>query len=266
MTPKKQWFVMGAIALVVITALNSCGDSSSEDTAKEISDAAAGLTASERAEIEANAKHDARGDVAALVEADAIERITPEDYPKAYKRLGRAGADEAYKGAMVAAWRAIQSPDCAEIETASVTMESTARHMEFFVNCNTPTGSALTAKQWRFKAAELKDKRGHWYTADNVPAAGVSDTDRNIAEREEARSQAPADYSRCEDAIRKQLDYPSSAEFHNMLGRADFENPAGENVIRLEFESLNGYGNKIPQVANCIFHHNGTLTADIYHR
>ncbi|HGA8481227.1 TPA: hypothetical protein ACITN2_004667 [Salmonella enterica subsp. enterica serovar Virchow] len=269
MTPKNQWLTMGAIALVVIAGLNSCGDSSNEDIADS-------LSAADRAAVEAQAHKDATGsdtptttaagNVAARVDADAIERITREDYPKAFKRLGKAGADEAYKGATVAAWRAIQSPDCAEVETASVTMESTARHMEFFVNCNTPTGSTLTAKQWRFKASELKDKRGHWYTADNVPAAGTSDTDRNIAQQEAARNQAPADYARCEEQIKSQLDYPSAAEFHNLAGRADFVNPQNENVIQIEFEAKNGFGNMLPFTANCIFHHNGKLTTDIFKR
>ncbi|MCX8985164.1 hypothetical protein [Citrobacter portucalensis] len=75
-----------------------------------------------------------------------------------------------------------------------------------------------------------------------------------------------ADYMRCEEAVKNQLDNPSAAEFHYIAGRADFVNPKNENVIKIEFEAKAGNGAMLPFVANCIFHHNGTVTADIYKR
>ncbi|MJS61864.1 hypothetical protein DOC35_19470 [Salmonella enterica subsp. enterica] len=250
MTPKKQWFTMGAIALVVVAALHSCGDSSSTDTAKEISDASA--AASDTAPA---APVDPKSKIADY----AVDSLTPDQYPKLFKKLGKKGAKDAEAGAYAAAYRVAQSDDCDRVDTASITNESTKTKQEYFVNC-------ANAKQWRFKASELKDSHGKWYTADNAPKVGTSDSDRRKAEMENERNQHPASYSQCEEAIRNQLDYPSAAEFHNLAGRADFVNPHNENVIQIEFEAKNGYGNMLPFVANCIFKHDGTLTTDIYKR
>lgn len=262
MTPKNQWLTMGAIALVVISAIHSC---SSDHSGSDSSQAPARLSTAEKIAIEKQAVRAARGSVAEMVDASAIERITPDDYPKMFKRLGKTGADAAYKGATVAAWRAVLANGCQEVQTASVTMQSSKKHMEFFVNCLSPDMPGGAA-QWRFKESELKDAHGKWYTADNVPAAGISDTAKNITKMEADRASAPADYMQCEEAIKNQLDYPSAAEFHNLAGRADFVNPQNENVIKLNFEAKADSGAMLPFVANCIFHHDGTLTADIYKR
>lgn len=276
MTPKKQWLTMGAIALVVVAAIHSC----SSDNESVANDGPA-LSDADRANIEAQAHADATGstpttiatptDLTGKIKDYALEEYTKADYPKLFKALGSAGVKEAEKGAKAAALKAALSDDCKSVEDASVTMESSKKHMEFFVNCDIDPveGSPLTVKQWRFQAAELKDAHGKWLTADTAAGAGKpgeSDTDKNLKSQEEARNQAPADYSRCEEAIKAQLDYPSSADFHYLAGRADFVNPNNENVIKIEFEAKNGYGNMLPFVANCIFKHDGQIVTDIYNR
>lgn len=264
MAGKINWRLSAFAVVVAAAAIHSCGkDSRSDNTGSDA--APVELSAADRAAVEVQAVKVARGDVSSLVDASAIERITPDDYPKLYKKLGRKGAEQARQGATVAAWRAIQAKGCQEVQTASITMESSAKNMQFFVNCLSPDMPGGAA-QWRFTAAELKDARGNWYTADNAPAAGISDTVKEVNKQENERNQAPANYRQCEAEIRSKLDYPSAAEFHNIAGRADFVNPQNENVIQIEFEAKNGYGAMLPFVANCIFHHNGTLTTDIYKR
>ena len=207
----------------------------------------------------------------AKIQDYALDKYTKDEFPKLFKALGKQGVKEAERGAKAAALKAALSEDCKSVENASVTMQSTKKHMEFFVNCEIDPveGSPLEMKQWRFATSELKDKHGKWYTAETVTGAeapGESDTDKNMKAQEAERNQAPADYSRCEEAIKAQLDYPSSADFHYLAGRADFVNPQNENVIRIDFEAKNGFGNMLPFVANCIFKHNGKVIADIYKR
>ena len=202
----------------------------------------------------------------------ALDKYTKDEFPKLYNALGKKGVKEAEAGAKAAALKAALSDDCKSVEAASVSMETrSTKHMEFFVNCDIDPveGSPITVKQWRFKASELKDAHGKWLTAETATGAeapGESDTDKNLKAQEAERNQAPADYSRCEEAIKAQLDYPSSADFHYLAGRADFVNPQNENVIRIDFEAKNGFGNMLPFVANCIFKHNGKVIADIYKR
>lgn len=322
MTPKNQWFTMGAIALVVVAAIHSCSSDSNSNTSASNS-APFVLSDADRAAIEAQAHADAAAASptmkpeavkaaakraaeakAAAVEAKAkaeaaekaaetaadaakdaaaarltakipdwaLDEYTKDQFPKLYKALGKAGVKEAEQGAKAAALKAALSDECKSVESASVSMETrSTKHMEFFVNCDIDAveGSPITVKQWRFKASELKDKHGKWYTVETVTGAeapGESDTDKNLRKQEEERNQAPANYLRCEEAIKAQLDYPSSADFHTLLGQAQFVNPNNENVIKLEFDAKNGYGNMLPFVANCIFKHDGSVIADIYKR
>lgn len=242
---------------------------------------AAAAEAKEKAEAVAKAEAEKAADAAkaavaarltAKIPDYALDEYTKDQFPKLYKALGKAGVKEAEKGAKAAALKAALSDDCKSVESASVSMETrSTKHMEFFVNCDIDPveGSPITVKQWRFKASELKDKHGKWYSTETVTGAeapGESDTDKNLRKQEAERNQAPADYMRCEEAIKAQLDYPSSADFHYLAGRADFVNPQNENVIRIDFEAKNGFGNMLPFVANCIFKHNGKVIADIYKR
>lgn len=274
MTPKNQWFTMGAIALISLGALKTCNETNNNK--------AGALSDSDKAAIEAQAHADAEAgtpttptrpaDLTAKIPDYALDEYTKDQFPKLYKALGKTGVKEAEKGAKAAALKAALSNDCKSVESASVSMETrSAKHMEFFVNCDIDPveGSPITVKQWRFKASELKDSHGKWLTAETATgteAPGESDTDKNLRKQEEERNQAPADYMRCEEAIKAQLDYPSSADFHYLAGRADFVNPNNENVIKIEFDAKNGYGNMLPFVANCIFKHNGKVIADIYKR
>ncbi|KAG6326381.1 hypothetical protein ID866_12707, partial [Astraeus odoratus] len=269
MNPKNQWWTMGAIALVVVAAIHSCSDDSAPAGGKD-GVVAAALSDSDRATIEAQARKDANespaaeespASLAAKIQDGALDEYTPDQFPKLYKRLGKAGVKEAEKGAKAAALKTALSSACLSVQAAAVTNESTKSKMEFFVNCEIEpvADSPITVKQWRYKAAELKDAKGHWFTADTITSAkapGESDTDKNLRKREAERNQAPADYARCEEQIKSQLDYPSAAEFHYLAGRADFVNPQNENVIQIQFEAKNGLGNMLPFTANCIFHHN----------
>jgi len=268
-------FAYGLLALVVVAAVKTCNDTNSGSSAPALSD-------TDRAAIEAQAHADATGStpttaptaasLTAKIQDGALDEYTKDQFPTLYRQLGKKGVKEAEKGAKAAALKAALSDDCKAVEAASVSSDTTStKHMEFFVNCDIDPveGSPITVKQWRFKASELKDAHGKWLTAETATGAeapGESDTDKNLTAQEAERNQAPADYSRCEEAIKAQLAYPSSADFHYLTGQATFVNPNNENVIKISFESMNGAGNMLPKTANCIFKHNGEVVADIYNR
>ncbi|BET44277.1 hypothetical protein ACH54D_20520 [Atlantibacter hermannii] len=182
MTPKKQWALIALAIAAALIGARSC-DSNTPDQGN-----ADNLTPEVRAQIEAEARRDAaeaepkeetaavpaarKGDaIRAMIEDGAVEDITPDEYPDIYRRLGSKTAKDVKNGAWAAAYRVAHAASCDKIYAASVTPDITKHNQKFFVNC-------YNGNQWTFTAAQLKDKRGKWFTIDNAPGVGASDTEK----------------------------------------------------------------------------------------
>ncbi|HGK7507315.1 hypothetical protein [Kluyvera cryocrescens] len=189
----------------------------------------------------------------------AFDDYTPDQFPMLNKALGKKGLAEAAKGTHSAAFRVAQSPDCDQVETAAIVNESTKKNVRYFVNC-------ANNNQWHFKASELKDSAGKWYTAENAPAVGMSDTARRAAERENLEKNAPGSMGECVQLLKSRLKHPDSADFHILMGSADFINQDDERTIQVEFEAKNGLGNELTYTGQCVFHKNGKVAVDIFDR
>lgn len=203
-------------------------------------------------------------DVRAKISDGAVDDLTDaSEFPDLVHRIGKSGARDAMKGVKAATYRAARSPDCDAVDAAGPSdypdKPFTKKHQEYFVNC-------ANAKQWRFTAAELKDAHGKWYTAENAPAAGISDTDRQKAQNAAEQASAPGKYSDCENAIRARLDHPSDAEFHNLAGFSESFNAKNERFMNVDFEAKNEYGAQLSYTGQCIFHRDGTMTTQIFNR
>lgn len=274
MTPKKQWALIALAIAAALIAARSC-DSNPPDQGN-----ADNLAPEVRAQIEANARAaaaeaeptaaDAKaqatevaGERVAAIKAKiasyAIEDMTPDEYPDIYKSLGKKGVADAKRGAQAAAYRVAQSAACDSVETASITMQSTKRNQQYFVNC-------ANAKQWNFKPSELKDKAGKWYTAENAPAADISDTERRAAERARLETEAPGNVIDCENRLKARLKHPDSADFHTLMGASNFINNNDERAIQIEFEAKNGFNAELTYTGQCVYKKNGKVAVDIFDR
>lgn len=193
----------------------------------------------------------------------AIDDLTDtSQFPRLNKQLGKKGIKEAMGGSWAAAYRAAKNPDCDSVETAAPSDNPDRRfrdHHEFFVNC-------ANLKQWRFKASELKDSHGKWYTVANAPAAGISDTERRKAEREALQASAPGSVRTCSDALKSSIKFPASATIHDIAGASTDFNMKDERFVNIELEAKNGYGNELTYTGQCIFHRNGKVTVQFFNR
>jgi hypothetical protein len=243
---KKSNLTLAIVAVCVLAGMAKCsGGSNSTDT----SSADTGSETASAAPVDPKTK----------IADYAVDDLTPDQYPKIYKKLGKKGVKDAKAGAFAAAYRVAQSPECDQVETASITMESTKTNQKFFVNCT-------NAKQWHFTASELKDSAGHWYTAENAPVVGMSDTDRRKQELENLQKTAPGGVMECEDLLKARLKHPASAEFHTVMGMANFINSSDERAIQIEFESTNAFNATLSYTGQCVFHKNGKVSVDIFDR
>lgn len=245
-TPMSKGAKFAALTVFFLAAFSACSDK--KDTGTDTADDTA-------APAEAAAPVDPKTKIADY----AIDDLTPSDYPKIYKVLGKAGAAEAKRGAYAAAYRVAKSADCDRVDNASITMSSTKKHQEFFVNC-------ANAKQWRFKASELKDSAGKWYTAENAPVVGLSATDIRKQELADLQTSAPGSVPECEELLKQRLKHPASADFHSIMGAANFINPNDERAVQIDFEAKNGLGNELTYTGQCVFHKNGKVSVDIFDR
>lgn len=247
MAIKKRYI---ALAVLAFALLHNTGKSSPAHSA---TDASQQLDNAEVTGSEAEAK----------ILDYALDDLTDKtQYPRLNKSLGKKGIKEAMAGSKAAALRAAKNTDCDKVETAAPSDNPDRRfkaHHEFFVNCQ-------NARQWRFTADELKDSHGKWYTADNAPAAGISDTERRAAERAEQERTAPGNYVDCENAIKAQLKHPATADFHMFTGQSAAFNIKNEKFINIDFDAKNGLGNELTYTGQCIFHRNGTVTTQIFDR
>ena len=137
--------------------------------------------------------------VKAKIQDHAIDDMTDtSEYPSLNRQLGKKGIREAMAGSWAAAYRAAKSPECDSVNTSAPSDYPDRKfkdHREFFTNCD-------NGKQWRFKSSELKDKKGHWYTAENAPAAGISETDRRKGEQAALQTNAPGSVRECSEALK----------------------------------------------------------------
>ena len=241
----KKRFSKTTIAAAVIVGLSAIHSCSEKKTSYNDAPAAA---------VEAPTTNE---QVLAKIQDGAIEVMTAEDYPKMFKKLGKAGAEEAKQGAYAAAYRVAKGSECKSVQTASVTMESTKKKMAFFANCETQTGDDLPATGWHFKAADLKDESGNWYTAENAPAAGMSDNRKEKDRRAAADAAAPGDWQQCEDALKDRLPHPSSMDSHYLTGKAETVDGKGRRIIYLDFDAQNQYGNVVGFTGKCQFSKDG---------
>lgn len=201
--------------------------------------------------------------VNARIQQYAIDDLTDaREYPSLNRQLGKKGIREAMAGSRAAAYRAAKNPACDSVNASSPSDYPDRKfkdHHEFFTNCD-------NGKQWKFTASELKDRNGHWYTAANAPAAGISETDRRNAERSAAQASAPGSVQECSEALKNNLKFPASATIHDIAGASMDFNAKDERFVNIALEAKNDYGNELTYTGQCIFHHNGTVTVQFFNR
>lgn len=247
-------FTKSLIAVITVAVVYNVATSSSTPATEQAESAEP--AAAQSAEINA-------AQAQAKIQDFALDDLSDKSqFPRLNKSLGKKGIKEAMEGSKAAAYRAAKNPECDSVYTAAPSDNPDRpfkKHHEFFVNCE-------NTKQWRFTADELKDSNGHWYTAENAPAAGISDTERRAAERQALEASAPGDVVSCETALRGQLKHPDSADFHIFTGAASSFNAKNEKFFNIDFEAKNGFGAELTYTGQCIFHRDGTVTTQIFDR
>lgn len=201
--------------------------------------------------------------IKAKIQDHAIDDLTDtSQYPSLNRQLGKKGIREAMAGSWAAAYRAAKSSECDSVNTSAPSDYPDRKfkdHHEFFTNCD-------NGKQWKFKAAELKDKKGRWYTAENAPEAGVSETDRRKYEQSALQASAPGSVRECSELLKHDLKFPASAKIHDIAGASVDFNMKDERFVNIELKAKNSYGNELTYTGQCIFHHNGKITVQFFKR
>lgn len=230
------WGGVGILAVIIIISAN-ISDNSSLTAQSDVSVSAAATTPVVGAAA-----------IKAKVHDYAVDPITPDQYPGLYRKLGKNGAAEATAGSYAAAYMAAASNKCDAVETADPSPDSTKRNLKFFVNCD-------NNQQFRFKANELKNGKGHWLSAEEATDPGESFTNIQKSKREELQSTAPGDMADCQYQIGLKLSHPASADFSLITGSSNTVDGDGNRVIHIDFDAKNAFGSELPYLGECVYKH-----------
>lgn len=244
---------------MIVSALNSC-----TDTPDNISDSSppAAEPVAENTQQDAAAVISGNEAKAKIGEYAFDDLTDTSQFPSLNKQLGKKGVKDAMAGSRAAAYRAAKNADCDKVETAAPSDSPDHKFKDnplFFVSCS-------NLKQWRFSAKELKDSHGKWYTDDNAPAAGLSDSEVRKAEHDALQASAPGSVMECSEALKHNLKFPASATLHDIAGASMDFNDRDEHFVNIELEAKNDYGNELTYTGQCIFHRDGTITVQFFNR
>ncbi|MGB3810822.1 MAG: hypothetical protein WA943_12060 [Parvibaculum sp.] len=170
---------------------------------------------------------------AAEVDPGAYEPYTRDQYPKTFEKWGTAGVRKIDKVRAAAAKKAAASRECDKVEYAELSdaRSTPKKRIVVFVDCT-------NGKRFYISDSEVA-----------IPGDAP-------VQSEETKMRALPDrvaIERCETALKASLKFPSS---YNAVwgGKGVYRAPTtGKVVATIDFTAKNGFGNEIPQRAQCFF-------------
>lgn len=183
---------------------------------------------------------------AAEIDPSVYDPYTRDQYPKTFKTWGSAGVKKINKVRIAAAKKAAASAECDKVDIAELSdvRSSPKKRIVIFVDC---------ANGKRFYISD-----------DEVSIPGDTPV-----QSEETKMRALPDniaIERCEIALKSSLKFPSSYD-PDWGGKGVYRAPTtGNVVVTIDFTAKNGFGNEIPQRAQCFFNSTGMTGPELSNR
>lgn len=168
----------------------------------------------------------------------ALTTYTRTGYPKTFATWGDAGVARIMEHERRAALLVAQNPKCDLVEIVGLSSKSRAPdHIVSFIDCR-------NKQRFVVSADELAQGR----TASEAERNTVSDGEAIVM---------------CHEATRKQLKFPSAADFSIFSNAARRVPSTGAILVQADFKAMNGLGAMIPQRAQCVIGVEGEVSVNI---
>lgn len=168
----------------------------------------------------------------------ALSTYTRTGYPKTFATWGDAGVARIIEHERRAALLVAQNPNCDLVENAGLSSRSRAPdNIVSFIDCK-------NGQRFVVSADELARAR----TTSEAERSTISDGEAIVM---------------CHEAARRQLEFPSSADF-GIFSTATRRVPrTGAILVQADFKALNAFGAMIPQRAQCVIGAGGEVSVSI---
>lgn len=162
------------------------------------------------------------------IAAGALSAYTRKGFPRTYAEWGDDGIARIMKHERSAALLVAESPKCDLVELVGLSSKSRAPDdVVSFVDCRNKQRFVISAVDLEVGSVFSQVERSNISTGEAV--------------------------SRCQEAVRARLKFPSSANF-GWFASSAFRNETTGNVrASVEFEAMNSFGARVPHRAVCVF-------------
>lgn len=169
----------------------------------------------------------------------AVQRVTQDQYPKAYKKWGKSGVDRINNLAPQAAQLVVESGSCDQLEVIDISDRGTPPdNIVFFADCT-------NGKRFYVSEEDIRSK-----------SAIVAKDDQT------ARYEDGVMVEMCTNAVRSSLQFPST--FNATFGGTTvYRAPKGNVAVNIDFVAKNGLGNELPHSGRCVFDDRGMSPPEI---
>jgi len=172
------------------------------------------------------------------IERSALSDYSRNGYPKTYAQWGDHGVARIIEHERKAALLVASNPKCDRVEVVGLSSESKPPNQIIsFVDCR---------NRQRFVVGAADLERGNT----------ISQAERNTIGNGEA-------VVLCHEETRKQLKYPSSADFGIFSNSTQRVPSTGAILVQADFKAMNGLGNMIPQRAQCVINADGSVRVTV---
>lgn len=171
----------------------------------------------------------------------SIYPISQKDYPKIYKKWGKANVDHINALAPKAAEKVAASSECDTVNMVDLSDERSIpkKSIVFFVDCNNGK---------RFYVSENELKTNATITSKQAKTATVSDS---VA------------METCIARVKAKLNHPSTFKLH-MLSQNVYRAPTGNVVAQFEFSAKNSFNLETKNRVKCYIDDKGMSEPEIY--
>lgn len=178
-------------------------------------------------EAAAKAEQDRQENYAKRIQPYAIDKYTPDQYPKTTAKY-RSRLAEIERFRRTAAERVIDSGKCDYVENVQLSDESSLRSLKFFIDCANSNRIYLTEAELKSGSEVRTQSEKAWDEGEAIVA--------------------------CQALAKRQATIPSSVDFHSFTGTSARTAMTTGNVeVLLDFDAKNAFNAEIGYTARCIF-------------